>query len=195
MGRRASASKAGKGAKAGPQPAQLNTDLLPAADLQRRLESGNSLPEEEALQVLGHVPAACTNLYDKSCKSQRDNPDCFCGLLPQPEGFRKKGIWQREAQALAALGRDPAESCRKVCPQQFGSCSTPQASAATAHLRISTGSHVDYPPTSCRSAAVQQPVAPHQTHHAPPSQASPPMQYHEHACMLRLTHAWAVQHH
>ena len=118
MVRRGGTSKAGKGAKAGPQPAQLNTDLVPAADLQRRLASGNSLPEEEALQVLGHVPAVCTNLYDKSCKSQRDNPDCFCGLLPQPEGFRKKGIWQREAQAVAALGRDPAESCRKVsfCP-------------------------------------------------------------------------------
>ena len=136
MGRRASASKAGKGAKAGPQPAQLNTELVPAADLQRRLESGNSLPEEEALQVLGHVPAACTNLYDKSCKSQRDNPDCFCGLLPQPEGFRKKGIWQREAQTLAALGRDPADSCRKVCGKMCELCVVPSASPATPHLHI-----------------------------------------------------------
>ena len=114
MGRRASSSKAGRGAKAGAQPAQLKTDLVQAADLQRQLQNGDCLPEGEALRVLGHAPAACTNLYDKSCKSQRDCCDCFCGLLPQPDGFRKKGIWQREAQALAGLGRDPADACRKV---------------------------------------------------------------------------------
>ena len=184
MGRRASASKAGKGAKAGPQPAQLNTELVPAADLQRRLESGNSLPEEDALQVLGHVPAACTNLYDKSCKSQRDNPDCFCGLLPQPEGFRKKGIWQREAQTLAALGRDPAEYCRKVCGELCGRCSVPSASAATPHLRICIPPRC--PPTARCSAAAKQPVAPYQIHYVPPSQASP--------CHDRdvLFHGWTV---
>jgi hypothetical protein len=40
------------------------------------------------------------------------NPNCLCSLIPAPGGYRRLGLWAKQADAIAALGPDPASSCR-----------------------------------------------------------------------------------
>lgn len=42
----------------------------------------------------------------------KDNPNCFCGLIPPPNGSRKSGLWQKMTDILQALGPDPNKDLR-----------------------------------------------------------------------------------
>lgn len=42
----------------------------------------------------------------------KDNPNCFCGLVPPPNGCRKSGLWQKTSEILQALGPDPSKDLR-----------------------------------------------------------------------------------
>lgn len=42
----------------------------------------------------------------------KDNPNCFCGLIPPPNGSRKSGLWQKTSEILEALGPDPSDDLR-----------------------------------------------------------------------------------
>lgn len=54
------------------------------------------------------LPLAAPSLQAKS-------PNCLCGLIPAPGGFRKApSLWAKEADVVAALGPDPALHERKV---------------------------------------------------------------------------------
>ena len=44
--------------------------------------------------------------------NSKDSPNCFCGLIPPPNGVRKQGLWQKVADTIVALGPDPNESLR-----------------------------------------------------------------------------------
>ena len=44
--------------------------------------------------------------------NSKDSPNCFCGLIPPPNGVRKQGLWQKVADTITALGADPHESLR-----------------------------------------------------------------------------------
>ncbi|KAL5727162.1 ubiquitinyl hydrolase 1 [Ranunculus cassubicifolius] len=44
--------------------------------------------------------------------NSKDNPNCFCGLVPPPNGFRKSGLWQKSSDILASMGPDPSEDLR-----------------------------------------------------------------------------------
>lgn len=75
----------------------------------------NSGSPGSGAQALGCVQPACSSHpRSKTCKSK--SIDCVCGLLPAENGFRKKGLWQKDASLLASLGRDPAEDVRQVRP-------------------------------------------------------------------------------
>lgn len=42
----------------------------------------------------------------------KDNPNCFCGLIPPPNGSRKSGLWQKTAEIVNSLGPDPSHDLR-----------------------------------------------------------------------------------
>ncbi|GFZ15538.1 ubiquitin-specific protease 26 [Actinidia rufa] len=42
----------------------------------------------------------------------KDNPNCFCGLVPPPNGSRKSGLWQKMSEILLSLGPDPSQDLR-----------------------------------------------------------------------------------
>ncbi|KAJ6939241.1 hypothetical protein NC651_005626 [Populus alba x Populus x berolinensis] len=44
----------------------------------------------------------------------KDNPNCFCGLIPPPSGSRKSGLWQKMPDILQALGSDPVKDLRNT---------------------------------------------------------------------------------
>ena len=64
------------------------------------------------VQVLGCPQASCGNPRNKTCKS-KGCCECVCGLLPATDGYRKKGLWQKDAPVLASLGQDPAQAVRE----------------------------------------------------------------------------------
>lgn len=42
------------------------------------------------------------------CRSNtKDNPNCFCGLIPATTGSRKSGLWQKTSEIVHSLGPDP----------------------------------------------------------------------------------------
>lgn len=43
----------------------------------------------------------------------KDNPNCFCGLIPPPNGSRKSGLWQKISEISNALGPDPSKDLRE----------------------------------------------------------------------------------
>lgn len=42
----------------------------------------------------------------------KDNPNCFCGLIPAPSGNRKSGLWQKTSEIVASFGPDPCKDLR-----------------------------------------------------------------------------------
>lgn len=84
------------------------------------------------------------------------NPSCLCNLLPAPGGFRRQGLWAKQADVLGTLGRDPAETKRKVrggllrghsaCAVAAAACGAPPAPSAVPGLWVLLLSGV---PSSC----------------------------------------------
>nr|GMD75431.1 ubiquitin carboxyl-terminal hydrolase 26 [Ipomoea batatas] len=44
--------------------------------------------------------------------NSKDNPNCFCGLIPPPNGSRKVGLWQKTSEIVHSLGPDPSDDLR-----------------------------------------------------------------------------------
>ncbi|CAJ1972174.1 unnamed protein product [Sphenostylis stenocarpa] len=42
----------------------------------------------------------------------KDNPNCFCALVPPPNGTRKAGLWQKMSDFVESLGPDPTLDLR-----------------------------------------------------------------------------------
>ncbi|KAL2498654.1 Ubiquitin carboxyl-terminal hydrolase 26 [Abeliophyllum distichum] len=43
----------------------------------------------------------------------KDNPNCFCGLIPPLNGSRKSGLWQKTSEIVNSLGHDQSEDLRE----------------------------------------------------------------------------------
>jgi ubiquitin carboxyl-terminal hydrolase 48 len=83
-----------------------------ASRLKFSIDKGE-LNREDLFRFLGALQHAC-DLYDKSCKGKRDNPNCLCGLIPAPGSSRRKGLWQKDPECLVSLGANPADRKRQV---------------------------------------------------------------------------------
>ncbi|RDX67238.1 Ubiquitin carboxyl-terminal hydrolase 26 [Mucuna pruriens] len=42
----------------------------------------------------------------------KDNPNCFCALVPPQNGARKSGLWQKMSDFVESLGHDPTKDLR-----------------------------------------------------------------------------------
>ncbi|GAV63630.1 UCH domain-containing protein/DUSP domain-containing protein [Cephalotus follicularis] len=56
------------------------------------------------------------NIWKPVCQGCRvntkDNPNCYCGLIPPLNGSRKSGLWQKMSDILQTLGADPSKDLR-----------------------------------------------------------------------------------
>ncbi|WJX16373.1 Ubiquitin carboxyl-terminal hydrolase 26 [Trifolium repens] len=50
----------------------------------------------------------------------KDNPNCFCALVPPPSGTRKSGIWQKRSDFVDSLGFDPNTELRESANSPAG---------------------------------------------------------------------------
>jgi ubiquitin carboxyl-terminal hydrolase 48 len=44
--------------------------------------------------------------------NSKDNPNCFCALIPPSNGNRKSGLWQKTQDLILSLGPDPCKDLR-----------------------------------------------------------------------------------
>ena len=98
--------------KAKKSKASSEYDADAALSLKESIESGQ-LGHKELLKLVAADQEPCP-AHNKACKGSKDNPNCLCGLVPAPGGFRRKGLWQKEPEAIAGLGYDPNDLRREV---------------------------------------------------------------------------------
>jgi ubiquitin carboxyl-terminal hydrolase 48 len=68
----------------------------------------HSISKEDIIQLYHIDKPVC-----HSCRvNSKDSPNCFCGLVPPPNGVRKHGLWRKVADALQDLGPDPGDALR-----------------------------------------------------------------------------------
>lgn len=84
-----------------------------AKDVLSRIERQQEVPEELLYKVHRLLQPCPPNCGTRGSKGSKDNPQCFCGLIPPEGSYRKKGLWQKET-VLDEIGRDPAEDRRQV---------------------------------------------------------------------------------
>ncbi|KAL2643343.1 hypothetical protein R1flu_010930 [Riccia fluitans] len=74
----------------------------------RRISSTHRVVKDDLVQLYHLDKPVC-----QGCRSNsKDNPNCFCGLVPPVNGSRKQGLWQKLSDTLDELGPDPSESLR-----------------------------------------------------------------------------------
>ncbi|CAI9109033.1 OLC1v1008768C1 [Oldenlandia corymbosa var. corymbosa] len=79
------------------------------AEAFRRILSTKTPNEDDIHQLYMLWKPVC-----QGCRvNTKDNPNCFCGLVPAPNGSRKSGLWQKTSEILHSLGFDPSEDLRK----------------------------------------------------------------------------------
>lgn len=76
----------------------------------RRILSTGQVSENDINQLYMVWKPVC-----QGCRvNTKDNPNCFCGFIPAPNGSRKSGLWQKTSEILHSLGPDPTEDLRKL---------------------------------------------------------------------------------
>ena len=62
-----------------------------------------------------HVdPTSCPPPHsaNQKCRGKKNNPNCLCGLIPPPTGYRMTGLWMKVPEVVSKLGRDPRDIAR-----------------------------------------------------------------------------------
>ncbi len=92
---------------------KLSPPSVDFQSLHSSLQDEGPLPRKQ-VQLLLSFSQACSEVYDKLCKGRKDNANCLHGLIPQPGSSRRKGLWQKEPEAIQKLGADPSNKNRQV---------------------------------------------------------------------------------
>lgn len=78
------------------------------------LQTGELSPADLAKAFRADAPGCePSDKPSAACRGRKDNPNCLCGLVPPAGSFRRKGLWQKDPEAVAKLGIDPADSRRE----------------------------------------------------------------------------------
>jgi hypothetical protein len=78
------------------------------------LQTGELSPADLATAFRADAPGCePSDKPSAACRGRKDNPNCLCGLVPPAGSFRRKGLWQKDPEAVAKLGIDPADSRRE----------------------------------------------------------------------------------
>ncbi|KAI3852486.1 hypothetical protein MKW98_009187 [Papaver atlanticum] len=79
-----------------------------ASEILRRICATGDVTKDDIDQLYCISKPVC-----QGCRvNSKDNPNCFCGLVPPSNGYRKAGLWQKIPDVLLNLGHDPSEELR-----------------------------------------------------------------------------------
>ncbi|GMH10736.1 hypothetical protein Nepgr_012577 [Nepenthes gracilis] len=84
------------------------------SEILRRIHSTGQIAKDDIEQLYNTRKMIC-----QGCRvNTRDNPNCFCGLIPPPNGSRKTGLWQKMSELVSSFGPDPSKDLRAsdYCP-------------------------------------------------------------------------------
>ncbi|XP_073139979.1 ubiquitin carboxyl-terminal hydrolase 26 isoform X2 [Henckelia pumila] len=82
--------------------AEATTEIL------RKIILTKTVTEDDVHQLYNVWRPVC-----QGCRvNTKDNPNCFCGLIPPPNGSRKSGLWQKTSEIVNSLGPDPSKDLR-----------------------------------------------------------------------------------
>jgi len=82
--------------------------------LDRKIHNSGVVAEDDMNQLYMIWKPVCSG-----CRvNTKDNPNCFCALIPPQNGTRKSGLWQKMSDFVESLGHDPTKDLRATanCP-------------------------------------------------------------------------------
>ncbi|KAJ0987329.1 hypothetical protein J5N97_005685 [Dioscorea zingiberensis] len=80
----------------------------PSSGILRKIHLTGELSESDISQLYLLWKPTC-----HGCRvNSKDSPNCFCGLIPPPNGTRKTGLWQKLSDLILSLGPDPCKDLR-----------------------------------------------------------------------------------
>ncbi|KAJ1420139.1 Ubiquitin-specific peptidase 48 [Sesbania bispinosa] len=83
-------------------------DGASTTEIWRKIHQTGVVTEDDMNQLYMIWKAVCSG-----CRvNAKDNPNCFCALVPPPNGSRKSGLWQKMSDFEESLGPDPAKDLR-----------------------------------------------------------------------------------
>ncbi|PON72999.1 Ubiquitinyl hydrolase [Parasponia andersonii] len=86
------------------------------SELLRKIHITGEITDDDVIQLYKIWKPVC-----QGCRvNTKDNPNCFCGLIPPPSGSRKYGLWQKTSDILQALGSDPSTDLRASADSPAG---------------------------------------------------------------------------
>ncbi|KAM7264292.1 hypothetical protein ACFE04_001975 [Oxalis oulophora] len=86
---------------------QVN-DVDLKSEILRRIHSTGDITDDDVKKLYKITKPIC-----QGCRvNTKDNPNCFCGLIPPPNGSRKTGLWQKTSEIVQDLGPDPSKDLR-----------------------------------------------------------------------------------
>ncbi|CAH9092211.1 unnamed protein product [Cuscuta epithymum] len=86
--------------------ADENADAI--AEIFRKVMKTRQVSGDDITQLYMLWKPAC-----QGCRvNTKDNPNCFCGLIPPPNGSRKSGLWQKTSEIVHSIGYDPSDDLR-----------------------------------------------------------------------------------
>lgn len=78
------------------------------SEIFRRIHSTGQVTDDDLAQLYNVRKTVC-----QGCRvNTKDNPNCFCGLIPPPNGSRKTGLWQKLTDLISSYGPDPTKDLR-----------------------------------------------------------------------------------
>lgn len=87
---------------------KVDDDAVVTSEIFRKIHSSGQVTEDDINQLYMIIKPVC-----QGCRiNSKDNPNCFCGLIPPPNGSRKSGLWQKTSDILEGLGTDPSNDLR-----------------------------------------------------------------------------------
>ncbi|KAL8477228.1 hypothetical protein ACS0TY_029500 [Phlomoides rotata] len=79
-----------------------------SSEIFRKIHSNGEVTAEDVNQLYMTWKPVC-----QGCRvNTKDNPNCFCGLIPPSNGSRKSGLWQKTSEIVNSLGPDPSSDLR-----------------------------------------------------------------------------------
>lgn len=77
-------------------------------ELYRKIHFTGEVTEDDVDQLYMIWKPVC-----QGCRvNSKDNPNCFCGLIPSQSGSRKAGLWQKTSEIVHSFGPDPSKDLR-----------------------------------------------------------------------------------
>ncbi|XP_071730513.1 ubiquitin carboxyl-terminal hydrolase 26 [Rutidosis leptorrhynchoides] len=89
------------------QRSDNNAEVI--SELYRKIHLSGAVSKDDIKQLYMFEKPVC---YQGCRVNTKDNPNCFCGLIPPPNGNRKSGLWQKTSEIVSSLGPDPSKDLR-----------------------------------------------------------------------------------